>query len=51
MKNLFISLSLLLFVSYASSVRNADVPEIDYSKSNFSFGAANDIAVTLKPSG
>ena len=49
MKNLTLSLLLLIFVSCASSVRNASVPSFPYERTDFTFGAPNDITVTLNP--
>ena len=49
MKNLTLSLLLLIFVSCASSVRNASVPSFPYERTDFTYGAPNDITVTLNP--
>ena len=49
MKKLTLSLLLLIFVSCASSVRNASVPSFPYERTDFTYGAPNDITVTLNP--
>jgi|TARA_Y100000294_G_scaffold137829_1_gene130965 hypothetical protein len=49
MKKLSLSLSLLILVSCASSVRNASVPTFPYERIDFTYGAPNDITVTLNP--
>ena len=51
MKKLTLSLLLLIFVSCASNVRNATVPTFGYVETDFTFGAPNDITITLKPEG
>ena len=51
MKKLTLSLLLLIFVSCASNVRNARVPTFGYAETDFTFGAPNDITITLKPEG
>ena len=49
MKKLTLSLLLLFIVSCASNVRNASVPTFGYVETDFTFGAPNDITVTLNP--
>ena len=51
MKKLTLSLLLLFIVSCASNVRNASVPTFGYVETDFTFGAPNDITITLKPEG
>ena len=51
MKKLTLSLLLLIFVSCASNVRMADMPTFAYAETDFTFGAPNDITITLKPEG
>ena len=49
MKKLILSLLLLIFVSCASNVRHASIPTFAYAETDFTFGAPNDITITLKP--
>ena len=49
MKKLTLSLLLLIFVSCTSNVRNASVPTFGYGETDFTFGAPNDITISLKP--
>jgi|ETNmetMinimDraft_23_1059889.scaffolds.fasta_scaffold334407_1 hypothetical protein len=49
MKKLTLSLLLLIFVSCVSNIRNANVPNFDYVRSDFTFGAAKDVTITLEP--
>ena len=51
MKKLILSLLLLIFVSCASNVRKADMPTFAYAETDFTFGAPNDITITLKQKG
>ena len=51
MKKLILSLLLLIFVSCASNVRKANMPVFGYAETDFTFGAPNDITITLKPEG
>ena len=49
MKKLTLSLLLLIFVSCASNVRHASIPTFAYAETDFTFGAPNDITISLKP--
>ena len=49
MKKLTLSLLLLIFVSCASNVRYASIPTFAYAETDFTFGAPNDITISLKP--
>jgi|TARA_B100001250_G_scaffold191157_1_gene164270 hypothetical protein len=49
MRILLLSLLLLFVISCASNVRNASVPTFGYVESDFTFGAPNDITISLKP--
>ena len=50
MKKMMIILTSILLVSCASIVRNADVPNFEYDRTDFNFGDPSDVTISLKPS-
>ena len=51
MKKLILFLPVLIFISCATNIRVADVPQFAYSEGDFNYSSPEDIKITLRPDG